>query len=203
MVPTLLANASRWGLSNSTTQGTTMYTSVFEALKYQVGGRRKNEVHDVMFVAKDIPVPVWEGTRAQLVIKQDAHDTVHRVVVAQTAIVENEDTNYEDKTKAEGVLQSTASEWATVQEELKVAVAEHAVALSVRLVPATEFPFLMSELMLHKDYAIDVTMTWVQCYQIRMSWQEVLQQEGKKTILIYQKVINLFKTREIQNAVLL
>ena len=61
----------------------------------------------------------------------------------------------------------------------------------------------MSELMLHKDYAIDVTMTWVPCYQIRMSWQEVLQQEGKKTILIYQKVINLFKTREIQNAVLL
>ena len=55
MIPTLLANASRWGLSNSTTQGTTMYTSVFEALKYQVGGRRKNEVHDVMFVAKDIP----------------------------------------------------------------------------------------------------------------------------------------------------
>jgi hypothetical protein len=86
MIPTLLANASRWGLSNSTTQGTTMYTSVFEALKYQVGGRRKNEVHDVMFVAKDIPVPVWEGTRAQLVIKQDAHDTVHRVVVAQTAV---------------------------------------------------------------------------------------------------------------------
>merc|ERR1711865_1370730 len=38
LIPRLNAASTRWGLSNSTTEGTTMYSTVFEMLRYRVGG---------------------------------------------------------------------------------------------------------------------------------------------------------------------
>ena len=61
--PRLHARGSRWGLSNSTTEGTTMYTSVFEMLRYKTGNssRNTNKRYEKMFVEKEIMVPSWEG----------------------------------------------------------------------------------------------------------------------------------------------
>ena len=101
LIPKLNANASKWGLSNSTTEGTTMYTSVFEMLKFSIGGRKRNEIHKQMFVEKEIPIPVWESANAILVIATDAHDKIKAIWDKQTSIVEDEESNYEVKTAAD------------------------------------------------------------------------------------------------------
>ena len=52
-----------------------------------------------------------------LIISEDKYLKVKVIIDEQTAIVENEETNYEDKTKAEGVLEQHDKNWIKVQEE--------------------------------------------------------------------------------------
>ena len=54
-----------------------------------------------------------------LIISEDKYLKVKVIIDEQTAIVENEETNYEDKTKAEGVLEQHDKNWIKVQEEYK------------------------------------------------------------------------------------
>ena len=132
--PRLHARGSRWGLSNSKTEGTTMYTSVFEMLRYKVGGTvlNRNNRHTQMFVEKEIMVPEWDGAKAVLVLAEDAFTTMKVIIDTQTAITEDEDTNYEEKTKAEQIIKSKEKEWQQVQESKAAAEDKYQESLELK-----------------------------------------------------------------------
>jgi Ca2+-binding EF-hand superfamily protein len=126
LIPRLKARASKWGLANGP-KGCAMYPCVFEMLRYRVGGqmKKRNKRMKAMFVPADEVIPPEKEAMALLTLAQAEYDPIKAKYDEYYTLANDEEANYEDKTKAEAKLLPVSKALEKVKADLDLAQAAY------------------------------------------------------------------------------